>query len=133
MARPKKKRNICSLPNKNKFGPLDIEKNKRDVLNMTIDEYETIRLIDYEGLTQEECSIQMDIARATVQRIYSSARKKLSKLLVSGKVLLIDGGHYTICDGTSKYCNMKMCRRRKNICDKGGRYSENSNSSKETK
>ena len=74
MARPRKWRNVCSLPEKNKFGPLDSHMNEAHSIKMTIDEYETIRLIDHEGLTQEECAQQMNVARTTVQGIYSEAR-----------------------------------------------------------
>jgi predicted DNA-binding protein (UPF0251 family) len=52
---------------------------------MTIDEYETIRLIDLEKLTQEECATQMNISRTTVQGIYDVARKKIAESLVNGK------------------------------------------------
>ncbi|MEG1501516.1 MAG: DUF134 domain-containing protein, partial [Clostridiales bacterium] len=59
---------------------------------MTLDEYETIRLIDLEGLTQEESAQQMNVARTTVQKIYNDAKKKLAESLVKGKILSIEGG-----------------------------------------
>lgn len=76
---------------------------------MEVDEYETIRLIDLEGLTQEECSDQMHIARTTVQRIYSEARKKLAESLVNGKVLSIEGGDYKLCNGSGGSCRSRSC------------------------
>ena len=81
------------------------------IVTMTIDEYETIRLIDRQGFTQEECSKQMGVARTTVQGIYDSARKKLADALVNGKVLLIEGGNYVLCDGFEETCSCGGCRR----------------------
>lgn len=78
---------------------------------MTVEEYETIRLIDLEGLTQEECADQMNIARTTVQGIYTEARKKIAESLVGGKVLKIEGGDYRLCDGSGPYCGRGGCRR----------------------
>jgi len=78
---------------------------------MTVDEYETIRLIDLEGLTQEECANQMNIARSTVQGIYNQARRKLAESLVDGKVLNIKGGDYRLCDGQANFCGGEGCRR----------------------
>jgi predicted DNA-binding protein (UPF0251 family) len=63
---------------------------------MTVDEYETIRLIDYEGMTQEECAISMNVARTTVQRIYNDARKKISAIFVDGDLIRIEGGDYKL-------------------------------------
>ncbi len=77
---------------------------------MTVDEYEAIRLIDLEGFTQEECAGQMNVARTTVQGIYTGARKKLAESLVNGKVLLIEGGKYRLCDGSGSGCG-RGCRR----------------------
>ena len=93
MARPMKWRKVCCLPESNRFGPLDSPPDAENHVNMTVDEYETIRLIDFEGFTQEECANQMNIARSTVQGIYIKARKKLAESLVNGKVLSIGGGN----------------------------------------
>ena len=100
MARPRKWRRVCSLPDNNRYGPLDITNMEQEPIIMALDEYETIRLIDLEGLTQEECSDKMNVARTTVQRIYSDARKKIAESLIDGKVLLIEGGDYQLCDNT---------------------------------
>ena len=65
---------------------------------MTLDEFETIRLLDREGLTQEQCAEKMGIARTTVTAIYDSARRKVADALVEGKQLLIRGGNYRLND-----------------------------------
>ena len=64
---------------------------------MTVDEYEAIRLIDWEGLTQEQSAGQMEVARTTVQGIYGQARRKLARSLVDGVPLIISGGSYELC------------------------------------
>jgi predicted DNA-binding protein (UPF0251 family) len=104
MPRPMKWRKVCCLPDSNKFGPLDSAVDEIDYIKMTIDEYETIRLIDLESFTQEECANQMNVARTTVQGIYNEARGKLAESLVNGKVLFIDGGEYRLCEGIGKGC-----------------------------
>lgn len=114
MARPVKRRKVCSLPESTKFGPLDSGLDKGMALSMTIDEYETIRLIDLEGFTQEECADRMNVARTTVQRSYVGARKKLAESLVDGKALVIEGGEYRLCsgDGQGPGCE-RGCQRRR--------------------
>lgn len=111
MPRPRKWRKVCCLPESNRFGPLNIPINQEQFVTMTIDEYETIRLIDLEGFTQEECADQMKIARTTVQRMYNDARRKLAESLVNGKVLRIEGGDYKLCDGLEKSCVCGGCPR----------------------
>ncbi|KAF1083981.1 hypothetical protein SPSYN_02893 [Sporotomaculum syntrophicum] len=117
MPRPRKWRKVCCLPENNRFGPLNKPANTEHFLKMTVDEYETIRLIDLEGFTQEECAGQMNIARTTVQGIYTEARRKVAQSLVNGKVLLIEGGEYRLCDSYGKGCGGGGCRR--NRCGKG--------------
>jgi uncharacterized protein len=109
MPRPIKWRKVCCLPESSRFGPLDSPSNADNVVTMTIDEYETIRLIDLEEYTQEECAGQMNVARTTVQGIYNDARKKVAESLVNGKILQIEGGEYRICEGKEDRCRCGGC------------------------
>lgn len=95
MPRPSITKNVYALPKFNKFGP-NGPKRGLEVINMTIEEYETIRLIDEKGLNQAECAEKMGIGRTTAQRIYNNARSKIADCIVHGKVLLIEGGDYII-------------------------------------
>ena len=90
MARPVRCRRIERMPVYRSFSPDDV--SATEIIQMTVDEYEALRLLDDEGLTQEVCAARMDIARTTVTAIYDSARKKVANALVHGKRLLITGG-----------------------------------------
>ena len=108
MARPTRCRRICMEPAYDSFFP-DGFLTGEEVI-MTLDEYETIRLIDLEEYTQHECAKQMNISRTTTAEIYKSARYKMADSVVNGKKLLITGGNYQFCDGTTcpfckKHCN----------------------------
>lgn len=111
MPRPRKWRKVCCLPDSVRFGPMGGPHTAEHIVSMTIDEYETIRLIDLENFTQEECARQMDIARTTVQGIYEDARRKLADSLVNGKILLIEGGDYVLCKGMEETCRCGGCER----------------------
>lgn len=111
MARPRKWRTVCDLPQINRFGPMSSEDVVLETVIMAVDEYETLRLIDLEGFTQEQCADQMNIARTTIQGIYSEARRKLADSLVNGKNLVIEGGDYVLCNGMGRGCQMQGCRR----------------------
>ena len=111
MPRPFKWRRVCCLPENNRYGPLNAAENDNGVVQMSVDEYEAIRLIDTEGYTQEKCAEHMNVSRSTIQSIYDSARKKLSDSLVYGKVLWIEGGEYRLCDGRSDGCGGGGCHR----------------------
>ncbi len=120
MPRPMKRRTVCGLPEHSQFGPLGScggrgkrgLQGKENLIIMTVDEYETIRLIDLERMTQEECAAKMGVARTTVQAIYDEARKKLAAALVRGQTLTIEGGHYRLCEESgSGHCGPGCGRR----------------------
>lgn len=110
MSRPRKRRLVCALPKVSGFGPLG-RRHQYDII-ITVDEYETIRLIDYEGMTQEECAKMMNVARTTVQKIYIEARQKIARALVTGKSFKIEGGDYDLCDYRNNLCHQRQCLRR---------------------
>ena len=64
----------------------------KEAIVLSIDEYETIRLIDLEKMTQEQCTNLMGVSRTTVTAIYDSARRKLAQMIIEGKALHIAGG-----------------------------------------
>ncbi len=96
MPRTPKCRKIYSFPDYYSFIPEDAEKENLESIMMSLDEYETIRLLDYEGLNQEECALRMGVARTTVTAMYENARKKLISAVVEGKRLSIAGGNIEI-------------------------------------
>lgn len=108
MPRPVKSRKVCHYPQTLEFYPAH-EPEKKPAVIMTVDEYEVIRLIDKEGMSQEQCSERMRIARTTVQRIYEIARKKLADALVEGRTLRIEGGDICLCDGQNTGCGHREC------------------------
>ena len=112
MPRPKKCRRVCDYPQTLTFLPED-HKNREQAVILTVDEYETIRLIDKEGLSQEQCGDFMQVARTTVQQIYASARKKLADVLVDGLPLRIEGGDYQLCNGDDRACGCSNCYKQK--------------------
>ena len=111
MPRPKKCRRVCEFPQTLCFAPENPAETAQPV-TLTVEEYETIRLIDKEGLSQEECGEIMQVARTTVQQIYASARKKLADVLVEGLPLRIGGGDYELCTGREGKCAGRACCKR---------------------
>jgi len=59
---------------------------------MTLDEFEAIRLADYEGLKQVEAAKRLKISRPTFSRIIASAHNKIGDALVNIKAIKIEGG-----------------------------------------
>ena len=114
MARPEKSKRICMMPSTVNFfsrgntaGSHTV--NQNNPVTLTIEEFETVRLIDYSGMTQQECAAQMHVARTTVQRLYTEARSKIATFLVDGSSLSICGGNYEVCQNSSRCCKKFDC------------------------
>ncbi|MEQ2442556.1 DUF134 domain-containing protein [Pseudoflavonifractor intestinihominis] len=112
MPRPQKCRRVCQLPGWAGFAPVGEQPGPEEPVVLTVDEFEVIRLLDLEGLTQEACAEQMEIARTTVTGICDSARRKLADALVNGKRLVIAGGNYRLCDGPGCCHRRGGCRKK---------------------
>lgn len=114
MPRPKKCKRVCMVPKTNCFTPVGSSADLDEPLIMSIEEFETIRLIDGEGLSQEECAERMSVGRATIQRIYADARKKIAQFLLEEKALKIQGGDYRVCEEIHRCGTRCDCPRKGN-------------------
>ncbi len=90
MARPRKCRCIRSRPNALYFKPRGVPVVELEEMSIGLDEFEAVRLADYEGLYQEVGADRMKISRATFARILNEAHRKVAECLIKGKALRIE-------------------------------------------
>ncbi len=109
MPRPVICRRIGQMPAFRIFSPDDVPEAEN--IYLSLDEFETLRLIDYEGFKQESCAAKMNISRTTVTAIYENARHKIADALVNGKKVIISGGH----------CEFTPASPPENLLEKGDR------------
>jgi len=123
MSRPKQDRKIVSPPLMQGFKPFGIPRSVLSSVSLQYDEYEAIRLLDYEGMNQEQAAEKMNVSRPTLTRIYENARKTVAKALIEGKMILIEGGNvhfdkfwfrckkcYKLIDGLENHTRCKDCK-----------------------
>lgn len=111
MPRPCRCRRVCSEPLVDVFGPAS-EPDAGGVppVVLLVEEYEALRIMDYEGRTHEQCAAQMRVSRTTVTEIYERARHKVADALVNGRTLVIRGGNYEVCGGACARDCAGRCR-----------------------
>lgn len=118
MSRPRKYRRVCREPEVTSFSPTKgFVPNNNNIIQLSVDEYEAIRLIDYEGMNQEECANHMEVARTTAQKVYNEARKKIAMMLIDGTGLNIQGGSYMVCQESRQGSRCRGCGRGNNKKD----------------
>ena len=111
MPRNSKCRRVCSEPACRLFSPE--QASGRQVV-MTVEELESLRLCDLEGLDQDAAADRMNVSRGTFQRILYSARRHSAEALVGGAPLLIEGGNYEVAEDcprmTRGETSQRICR-----------------------
>jgi predicted DNA-binding protein (UPF0251 family) len=120
LARPKRLRRLAFSPPAHSFLPTGEEGHpvQKEIIILTMDEFESLRLADLECHSQEEAAKKMGISRATFGRIVESGRSKVAKALVHGYRLEITGGAFMF--GRGRHLQCPRCRRRQSR-DIGGR------------
>ncbi len=93
MTRPEKRRIIKEPPKITGLKPAGIPARLLENVFLTLDEYEAIRLADYEGLEHQEAAERMDISRPTFTRLIKSARNKIAQAIIGVKQLVFEGGN----------------------------------------
>ena len=92
MSRPCKCRRVCGNPQADYFKPRGVPLSQLEVVVLTIDELEALRLAHLEELYQEDAAKKMNISRQTFGNIVESAHKKIADAIVNAKALKIKGG-----------------------------------------
>lgn len=89
MARPIKPRRILFDPNVVYFKPRAVPLSMLEEVDLSMGEFEALRLCDYKNLEQTEAARKMKISQSALQRILTSARKKVAEALTEGKAIKI--------------------------------------------
>ena len=88
--RCKKPRNCkCKFVGK-AFKPTCIPMSEVEKICLFREELEVLKHCDLDGLTQEEAGSHMGVSRGTIQRILSTARKKVAMALSKGKAIVFE-------------------------------------------
>ena len=93
MPRPFKNRKVFNPPKMQGFKPFGIALCDSEDVVIQFDEYESLKLLNYDNLSQDEAAEKMNVSRPTLTRIYNSALKKLTQAFVEGKTIFIHGGN----------------------------------------
>lgn len=118
MPRPCKLREVYGKPSIDRFKPCGISITELEIVILTLDEFEALRLADMEGLYQEDAATQMKVSRQTFGNIVESAHRKVVDVLINAKLLIIEGGNIQMtenrpcrCRGHGNFNNFKKCKR----------------------
>ncbi|MCG6929965.1 MAG: DUF134 domain-containing protein [Desulfofustis sp.] len=94
MVRPRKPRFVSAYPTLTAFVPQGINITGETIL--TVEQFEAIRLSDFEHLDQEGGAAMMGVSRHTFGRLLAGGRSAVAEAMVTGKVLKVEGGDYEI-------------------------------------
>ncbi|HGY54564.1 MAG TPA: DUF134 domain-containing protein [Caldithrix abyssi] len=93
MRGPYRKRRVQRPPQFSNFKPSGIPRKYLDSIELTVDEFEAIRLADYLQKEHAEAAEMMQISRPTFTRLIQQARRKLATAIIEGMELVIIGGN----------------------------------------
>jgi predicted DNA-binding protein (UPF0251 family) len=103
LARPLKPKLVGEAPRTDYFKPRGIPLAQLEEVTLNVEELEALRLVDLEGMYQEDAAKEMGVSRQTIQRMITEARAKVIEALVTGKALRIEGGSYILKEGGGRY------------------------------
>jgi hypothetical protein len=94
--RPRCLRNVSEVPEVDYFKPRGIPLSELETVNLTVEELEAIRLVDFMGLEHEEAAEKMNVSRKPLWTDLKSGRKKVADALINGKAIEIKGGNFVV-------------------------------------
>lgn len=96
MPRPRRCRYVSATPRVTYFKPRGIPLTALEEVCLSVEELETLRLADLEGLTAIEAAQRMRVSRHTFGRTLAAARRTVASALCRGLALRIEGGTYAV-------------------------------------
>ncbi len=122
MPRPIRNRKILDPPQMAGFRPFGMPSTDLDAVKLQFDEYESIKLVNYQNLPQDVAAAKMDVSRPTFTRVYNKALKKIAKAFVECLAIEIEGGNvefekqwfkckkcYKLIEGLENHIRCKGC------------------------
>jgi predicted DNA-binding protein (UPF0251 family) len=94
MSRPQKNRKVDEPPKMLGFKPFGIAVCDTENVVLHYDEFEVVRLLNYDKHSQITAAEKMGISQPTLTRVYNKALKKITKAFVEGKIIIIEGGNF---------------------------------------
>lgn len=91
--RPKRVRKVIHPPGFRGFKPFGCPDPMDNEIKLLLEEFEAIKLADYEKLSQAEAAEKMNVSRPTFSRIYESARNKIASAFMEAATIVIEGGN----------------------------------------
>ena len=105
------------------YKPYGMERCRSRSERLKYEEFESIRMIDYHMLSQDEAAKRMNISRPTFTRLYNNALKTIARAFAEGKCIEMDGGNYSfdaewyrcskckkVIEGSKKHNRCENCR-----------------------
>lgn len=93
MSRPKNNRIVYEPPSYTEFKPAGVPLKSLEEVQLSLDEFEAIRLADLLGMSHEEAAVEMGVSRSTFSRLVVKSRKKIADFFFQGKLLTVTGGN----------------------------------------
>jgi len=90
MPRPRRRKRVRGNPNSSYFKPAGIRMIDLEESVLNLPEFEAIRLVDLEGISQEDAGKKMQVSQSTLSRILKSGRAKIADAIVNGKAIRIE-------------------------------------------
>jgi predicted DNA-binding protein (UPF0251 family) len=90
------------------YKPFGMEHCSNEPVKLKFEEFESIRMIDYRLLSQDEAAKEMDISRPTFTRLYNGALKNIAKAFAEGRCIEIEGGNYSL---EKEWYRCKKCKK----------------------
>ena len=88
------------------FRPFGIPLCRQESVILKYEEYESLKLINYENLPQDQAAKMMNVSRPTLTRVYNTALKLIARAFVEGKAIEIEGGNYEL---SKEWYRCKKC------------------------